>query len=162
MVNKIYISARPMTFMLFWVLFELFRTLKIHDCLICCKGRYNKEISKFSGLKCLEVHCFFMCQPRAGGQLCSVKSSQKTGKQGGSVLEKPSEAVQLCTEGKNEREIIAKVQDTHHFCSNSNGENSVTPLQAKVGHLIFLQVPFFIPQKKGGWIGMRDIPKREG
>ena len=49
-----------------------------------------------------------MCQPRAGGQLCSVKSSQKTGKQGGSVLEKPSEAVQLCTEGKNEREIIAK------------------------------------------------------
>lgn len=90
-----------------------------------------------------------MHQSRAGGQLCSMNSPRKAGKQGASViLDSISQgclALPLQTEGKKEGKFTAKdftlgwgrgmpttcgnsrARDTHHFCSNSNGENSVTP-----------------------------------
>ena len=94
-----------------------------------------------------------------------MKSSQKTGKQGGSVLEKPSEAFQLCTEGKNEREIIAKdflFSPGHPSVLFKFKWGELSDTTASKSETSHLSPGTLMPQKKGGWIGMRDIPKREG
>lgn len=153
-----------MTFILFWVSFE---PQKTHDYLICYNRRYNEEIPKFRGLKYLEDHCFLLCQPRAGGQLCSIKSSRKAGKQGGSVvLDKASQGcLALQTEGKKEGKFIAK----DFFLSTGHpsfllkfqwGELSDSKLPVKVGYPIFL---FFNAPEEGkmDW-GGGQILKREG
>lgn len=127
------------------------RTSESHDYLICYNRSYKKETPpKFSGLKYLEVHCFLMCQFRASGQFCSMKSSGEASKQEGSVS--LDNAFQGCvalpfqTEGEKEWTFIAKAlilskghrNYTHHICSNSNGRTQRQKLQVGLWNMPFL------------------------
>ena len=96
----------------------------------------------------MEDHCFLLCQPRAGGQRSSVKSSLKAGKQGGSViLDKAFQGCLALQTEKKEGRFIAKdffLSTGHTFLLKFQwGKLSDSKLQVKVGHPIFLRVPFF-------------------